>query len=139
MERVGGRWEKMEGYCSTGQNPQWAVVPMEEEEEEEEEDEVEEEEEYYDGDGDGDDGDDEDDEDEDEDEDENEDEQILVLMKNYLNQIYGCKVVRFSLHRWQVRDRGLFQYSVGSTVFADHGLWTPEGHRHYSKVYTYIF
>jgi hypothetical protein len=24
----------MEGYCSTGQNPQWAVVPMEEEEEE---------------------------------------------------------------------------------------------------------
>jgi hypothetical protein len=28
----------MEGYCSTGQSPQWAVVPMEEEEEEEEED-----------------------------------------------------------------------------------------------------
>jgi hypothetical protein len=27
----------MEGYCSTGQNPQWAVVPVEEEEEEEEE------------------------------------------------------------------------------------------------------
>jgi hypothetical protein len=27
----------MEGYCSTGQNPQRAVVPMEEEEEEEEE------------------------------------------------------------------------------------------------------
>jgi hypothetical protein len=27
--------EKMEGYCSTGQSPQWAVVPMEEEEEEE--------------------------------------------------------------------------------------------------------
>jgi len=26
----------MEGYCSTGQSPQWAVVPMEEEEEEEE-------------------------------------------------------------------------------------------------------
>jgi len=25
----------MEGYCSTGQSPQWAVVPMEEEEEEE--------------------------------------------------------------------------------------------------------
>jgi hypothetical protein len=24
----------MEGYCSTGQRPQWAVVPMEEEEEE---------------------------------------------------------------------------------------------------------
>jgi hypothetical protein len=23
-------WEKTEGYCSTGQNPQWAVVPMEE-------------------------------------------------------------------------------------------------------------
>jgi len=28
----------MEGHCSTGQRPQWAVVPMEEEEEEEEED-----------------------------------------------------------------------------------------------------
>jgi len=27
--------EKMEGHCSTGQSPQWAVVPMEEEEEEE--------------------------------------------------------------------------------------------------------
>jgi len=26
----------MEGYCSTGQSPQWAEVPMEEEEEEEE-------------------------------------------------------------------------------------------------------
>jgi hypothetical protein len=25
----------MEGYCSTGQSPPWAVVPMEEEEEEE--------------------------------------------------------------------------------------------------------
>jgi hypothetical protein len=25
----------MEGYCSTGQSPQWAVVPMEEKEEEE--------------------------------------------------------------------------------------------------------
>jgi hypothetical protein len=25
----------MEGYCSTGQRPQWAVVPVEEEEEEE--------------------------------------------------------------------------------------------------------
>jgi hypothetical protein len=37
MERVGDRWEKMEGSCSTGQSPQWAVVPMEEEEEEEEE------------------------------------------------------------------------------------------------------
>ena len=38
----------MEGHCSTGQSPQWAVVPMEEEEEdddEEEEDEEEEEEE----------------------------------------------------------------------------------------------
>jgi len=34
MERVGGRWEKIEGHCSTGQSPQWAVVPMEEEEEE---------------------------------------------------------------------------------------------------------
>jgi hypothetical protein len=32
METVGGREEKMEGHCSTGQNPQWAVVPMEEEE-----------------------------------------------------------------------------------------------------------
>jgi hypothetical protein len=32
MERVGDRWEKMEGYCSTGQSPQWAVVPLEEEE-----------------------------------------------------------------------------------------------------------
>jgi len=29
MERVGGRQEKMEGHCSTGQSPQWAVVPME--------------------------------------------------------------------------------------------------------------
>jgi len=29
--------KKMEGRCSTGQSPQWAVVPMEEEEEEEEE------------------------------------------------------------------------------------------------------
>jgi hypothetical protein len=27
----------MEGFCSTGQSPQWAVVPVEEEEEEEEE------------------------------------------------------------------------------------------------------
>ena len=33
MERVGGRQEKMEGLCSTGESPQWAVVPMEEEEE----------------------------------------------------------------------------------------------------------
>jgi hypothetical protein len=29
----------MEGSCSTGQSPQWAVVPVEEEEVEEEEDE----------------------------------------------------------------------------------------------------
>jgi hypothetical protein len=29
----------MEGYCSTGQSPQQAVVPVEEEEEEEEEEE----------------------------------------------------------------------------------------------------
>jgi hypothetical protein len=35
----------MEGSCSTGQSPQWAVVPVEEEEEEEEEDDEEEEEE----------------------------------------------------------------------------------------------
>jgi hypothetical protein len=32
MARVGDRWEKMEGSCSTGQSPQWAVVPVEEEE-----------------------------------------------------------------------------------------------------------
>jgi len=31
MERVGGRYEKMEGHCSTEQSPPWAVVPMEEE------------------------------------------------------------------------------------------------------------
>ena len=31
MERVGGRKEKMEGHCSTGQSPQWAVEPMGEE------------------------------------------------------------------------------------------------------------
>jgi hypothetical protein len=37
MERVGDRWEKMEGHCSTSQSLQWAVVPVEEEEEEEEE------------------------------------------------------------------------------------------------------
>ena len=36
MQRVGGRQEKVEGHCSTDQNPQWAVVPMEEKEEEEE-------------------------------------------------------------------------------------------------------
>jgi hypothetical protein len=35
VERDGDRWGKMEGYCSTGQSPQWAVVPLEEEEEEE--------------------------------------------------------------------------------------------------------
>ena len=44
MQRIGGRQEKKEGHCSTGQSPQWAVVPMEEEEEEEEEDENEEDE-----------------------------------------------------------------------------------------------
>jgi hypothetical protein len=33
MERVGDRWEKIEGYCSTGQSPQRAVVPVEGEEE----------------------------------------------------------------------------------------------------------
>ena len=38
MGRVGGRQEKMEGHCSTGQNLQWAVVPMEEEEEEDDDD-----------------------------------------------------------------------------------------------------
>jgi hypothetical protein len=32
MERVGDREEKMEGSCSTGQSPQWVVVPVEEEE-----------------------------------------------------------------------------------------------------------
>jgi hypothetical protein len=32
MERVGDRYGKMEGYCLTGQIPQWAVVPMEGEE-----------------------------------------------------------------------------------------------------------
>jgi ribosomal protein L12E/L44/L45/RPP1/RPP2 len=35
----------MEGCCSTGQSPQWAVVPMEEEEKEEKEEEDDEEEE----------------------------------------------------------------------------------------------
>jgi hypothetical protein len=34
MERVGDRYEKMEGSCSTGQSPPWAVVPVEEEGEE---------------------------------------------------------------------------------------------------------
>jgi hypothetical protein len=33
MERAGDKWEKMEGSCSTGQSPQWAVVPVEEKEE----------------------------------------------------------------------------------------------------------
>jgi hypothetical protein len=33
MERVGDRWKKMEGHCSTGLSPQRAVEPMEEEEE----------------------------------------------------------------------------------------------------------
>ena len=31
MEKVGDGQKKMEGYCSTGQSPHWAVVPMEEE------------------------------------------------------------------------------------------------------------
>jgi hypothetical protein len=47
MVRVGDRWEKMEGSCSTGQSPQWAVVQVEEAEEEEEEEEEEKEEEEY--------------------------------------------------------------------------------------------
>jgi len=34
MKRVGRRYENMEGHCSTGQSPRWAIVPMEEEEEE---------------------------------------------------------------------------------------------------------
>jgi len=34
MERVGGREEKMEGRCSTGQSPQQAVVPIKEGKEE---------------------------------------------------------------------------------------------------------
>jgi hypothetical protein len=41
MERVGDRKEKMEGSCSTGQSPQWAVVPVEGEGEEEEDEEEE--------------------------------------------------------------------------------------------------
>jgi hypothetical protein len=32
MERVGDRWEKMEGSCSAGQSPRRAVVTVEEEE-----------------------------------------------------------------------------------------------------------
>jgi len=31
MEGVGDRQGKMERFCSTGQSPQWAVVPIEEE------------------------------------------------------------------------------------------------------------
>jgi hypothetical protein len=42
MEGVDNREGKMEGYCLTGQSPQWAVVPMEEEEEKEEKEEEEE-------------------------------------------------------------------------------------------------
>jgi len=34
MEKVGDGQKKMEGYCSTGQGQQWAVVSTEEEEEE---------------------------------------------------------------------------------------------------------
>jgi len=30
---VTDRGKKMDGHCSTGQSPHWAVVPMEEEEE----------------------------------------------------------------------------------------------------------
>ena len=37
MERAGDGYRQTEGYCSTGQSPHWAVVPLEEEEEEEEE------------------------------------------------------------------------------------------------------
>jgi hypothetical protein len=36
MERVGDRWGKNGRSCSTGQSPQWAVVPVEEGGEEEE-------------------------------------------------------------------------------------------------------
>jgi hypothetical protein len=43
-ERDSDRQEKMEGDCSTGQDPQWAVVPMEEEEDKEKEEEQEEDE-----------------------------------------------------------------------------------------------
>jgi hypothetical protein len=31
MERVGDRQGKIEGLCSTGHSPQWALAPMEEE------------------------------------------------------------------------------------------------------------
>jgi hypothetical protein len=37
----------MEGSCSTGQSPQWAVVPVEEEEEEEKEQEEKEDNGYF--------------------------------------------------------------------------------------------
>jgi len=30
MDRVSDRQEKMEGHCSTGQSPLWAVQPIEE-------------------------------------------------------------------------------------------------------------
>jgi hypothetical protein len=33
MVRVGDRWVKIKGHCSTGQSPQRAAAPMEEEEE----------------------------------------------------------------------------------------------------------
>ena len=32
MEKIGDRYDKMEGHFSTGQSPQRAVAPMEEEE-----------------------------------------------------------------------------------------------------------
>jgi hypothetical protein len=32
MDRVGDRWEKMEGSCSASHSPQWAAVPVKEEE-----------------------------------------------------------------------------------------------------------
>jgi hypothetical protein len=43
MEKVGDR-KKMEGYCSTGQSPQRAVVPMEDDDDDDDEEEEEEEE-----------------------------------------------------------------------------------------------
>jgi len=61
----------MDEHCSTGQNPQWAAVSMEEEEEEEEDDDEEEEEE------------------EDEDEEEEEVLSVFILMCYSFNlQIY---------------------------------------------------
>jgi hypothetical protein len=39
MEKVGDRQEKLRGYCSTSQSPQWTVVPMEEEKEKKEKEE----------------------------------------------------------------------------------------------------